>query len=81
MSSTQLDTVTAQALQLTADERAELIERLVGSVSGGLHPAWELELQARLDEMELEPETSRPAAEVFNELQQQLRESQAPGRG
>ncbi len=80
MSSAQLDTVTAQALQLSADERAELIERLVGSVSAGLHPAWEAELQARLDEMEAAPENSLPAGEVFQQLRQQLHEELPPRR-
>jgi putative addiction module component (TIGR02574 family) len=50
----QLEVVAEQALQLEAEERAELAERLWLSVQGaqGLHPAWEAEIASRVADMD-----------------------------
>ena len=65
-----LETVEAAALQLSAEERAELIERLIDTVlpAPPLHPAWEAEIARRLAEMDAGLVESIPAEEVFAEL-------------
>ncbi|MBL0087131.1 MAG: addiction module protein [Ideonella sp.] len=51
---TELDAVLAQALKLTPDERAELIETLADTVlpAPSLHPDWEAEIARRVAEMD-----------------------------
>jgi len=74
MSSTSLDEVTAQALKLTAEERAELIERLVDTVlpAPSLHPAWEVEIARRVAEMDAGLVESIPAEQVFSEMRDMI---------
>lgn len=70
LSSTSLDEVTAQALQLTPEERAELIERLADTVMPAppLHPSWEAEIARRVAEMDAGLVVSIPAEQVFVEM-------------
>lgn len=65
--SESLETVEAAALQLTAEERAELIERLIDTVvpPPPLHPAWEAEIARRVAEMDAGLVESIPAETVF----------------
>ena len=62
-----LKTVEAAAMQLTANERAELIERLIDTVvpPAPLHPAWEEEIARRVAELDAGVVESIPAEEVF----------------
>ena len=62
-----LETVEAAALQLSAQERAELIERLIDTVlpPPPLHPAWEGESARRVAELDAGLVESIPAEEVF----------------
>jgi putative addiction module component (TIGR02574 family) len=62
-----LETVEAAALQLTAEERAELIERLIDTVvpAPPLQPAWEQEIARRVAELDAGLVESIPAEEVF----------------
>ncbi len=62
-----LETVEAAALQLTAEERAELIERLIDTVvpARPLHPAWEQEIARRVAELDAGLVESISAEEVF----------------
>ena len=66
---TSLETVEAAALQLSAEERAELIERLIDTVlpASSLHPAWEAEIARRVVEDAGLVECI-PAEKVFAEL-------------
>lgn len=63
-----LQSVTAEALQLTADERAELIETLIASLAppSALHPAWEAEVERRLADLDAGRGEAIPADEVFD---------------
>ena len=65
-----LETVEATALQLSAEERAELIERLIDTVlpAPPLHPAWEAEIARRVAELDAGLVESIPAEKVFAEL-------------
>jgi putative addiction module component (TIGR02574 family) len=62
-----LETVEAAALQLTAEERAELIERLIDTVvpPPPLHPAWQAEIARRVAEMDAGLVEGIPAEQVF----------------
>jgi putative addiction module component (TIGR02574 family) len=68
--SATLKTVEAAALQLSAEERAELIERLIDTVlpAPPLHPAWEAEIARRLDEMDAGLVESIPAEKVLADM-------------
>jgi putative addiction module component (TIGR02574 family) len=79
--STSLDDVTEQALKLTAEERAELIERLAQTARPAppLHPAWEEEIARRLAEMDAGLVEPIPAEQVFAELREMI-ESKAAER-
>ncbi|MFO1226533.1 addiction module protein [Roseateles sp.] len=71
--STTLDDVTEQALKLTAEERAELIERLADTVlpaSPLLHPSWGPELARRVAELDAGDAELIPAEQVFAEMRQ-----------
>lgn len=74
MSSNSLDEVTAQALKLTPEERAELIERLVDTVMPAppLHPSWEAEIARRVAEMDADLLESVPAEQVFAEMRDMI---------
>ena len=65
-----LETVEATALQLSAEERAELIERLIDTVlpAPPLHPAWEAEIARRVAELDAGLVESIPAEKVFAQL-------------
>lgn len=65
-----LETVEAAALQLSAEERTEWIERLIDTVlpAPPLHPAWEAEIARRVAEMDAGLVESIPAEKVFAEL-------------
>ena len=64
---TSLDTVTADAMTLSAVERAELIERLADTVlpAPPLHPSWDAEIERRLLELEAGGVATVPAEAVF----------------
>ena len=65
-----LETVEKAALQLPAEERAELIERLIDTVlpAPPLHPAWEAEIARRVAELDAGLVESIPAEKVFAQL-------------
>ena len=68
--STTLESVEAAALELTAEERAELIERLIDTVipAPPLHPAWEAEIARRIAELDAGTVECIPAEKVFAEV-------------
>lgn len=74
-----LESVTAEALQLTADERAELIETLIASVEppSALHPAWEAEIERRLADLDAGRTQAVPADEVFARIEAKLKKAGA----
>ena len=65
-----LETVEAAAMQLSAEERAELIERLIDTVvpAPPLHPAWEAEIARRVAEMDAGLVEGIPAEQVFAKM-------------
>ena len=65
-----LETVEAAAMQLSAEERSELIERLIDTVlpAPPLHPAWEAEIARRVAEMDAGLVEGIPAEKVFAEM-------------
>lgn len=66
-----LDDVTAQALQLSAEDRALLIDRPVGTVlpaPSHLHPAWEAEIARRVADLDAGRTSSIPAEHVFADV-------------
>ena len=68
--STTLESVEAAALELTAEERAALIERLIDTVipAPPLHPAWEAEIARRIAELDAGTVECIPAEKVFAEM-------------
>lgn len=71
--STTLDDVTELALKLTAEDRAELIERLADTVLLAppmLHPSWGPELARRVAELDAGEAELVPAEQVFAEMRQ-----------
>jgi putative addiction module component (TIGR02574 family) len=58
------------ALQIPADERAGLVDRLISSLTGGRRydPAWEAEMNRRIDEIEAGTAETIDAEEVFAKL-------------
>lgn len=71
---TSLQDVEAAALRLPAEERAELIERLIDTVlpAPPLHPAWAAEIERRVAEMDAGLVESIPGEDVFAELHAML---------
>lgn len=65
-----LESVEAAARELSAAERAELIERLIDTVlpAPPLHPAWEAEVARRVAEMDSGGVEGIPADNVLAEL-------------
>ena len=65
-----LESVEAAALELSTEERAELIERLIDTVlpAPPLHPAWEAEIARRLAALDAGTVASIPADKVRAEL-------------
>ena len=52
--SSQLETVEAEAMKLTAEERAQLADRLIASLfeDAEVEDAWEVEVERRIGEIE-----------------------------
>ena len=67
---TSLDSVTADALKLSAQERALLIERLVDTVlpAPPLHPSWDAEIDRRAADMDAGATQFMPAEAVLADL-------------
>lgn len=64
-----LESVESAALELSAEERAELIERLIDTVlPPPMHPAWEAEIARRVAEMDAGLVESIPADKVLADL-------------
>lgn len=63
--SSQLEIVEGQALKLTAEERAQLADRLIASIfeDHGIEDAWEAEVERRVQEIESGRTVMIPAAE------------------
>ena len=64
---TSLDSVTADALKLSAEDRAALIERLADTVlpAPPLHPSWDAEIERRLAELDAGTVASVPIEQVL----------------
>jgi putative addiction module component (TIGR02574 family) len=77
--SVTLESVTAEALKLTPDERTELIETLIASVEHPtpLHPAWAAEIERRLDDLDAGRTQAVPAEEVFARIEAKLKKAGA----
>lgn len=58
------------ALQIPADERAELVDRLISSLTGGrtYDPVWEAEMNRRIDEIEAGTAKTLSEDEFFETL-------------
>lgn len=78
---TSLETVEAAAMQLSAEERAELIERLIDTVlpAPPLHPAWEAEIARRVAEMDAGLVEGIPAEKVFAKMRALIEAHDAKG--
>ena len=65
-----LEAVQTAALNLSAEERAELIELLIDTVlpAPPLHPAWEVEIARRVADLDAGLTQAIPAEQVFAEL-------------
>lgn len=65
-----LDAVTAEALQLTAEQRADLAERLLASIEppAPLHPDWEAEIARRTADLDAGRTKTIPGETVFAEI-------------
>ena len=63
--SNQLEIVEAQALKLSAEERAELADRLIASLfkDHGIEEAWAVEVERRIEEIESGRAKLIPAAD------------------
>lgn len=64
------ETVTADALQLTAEERADLVELLIASIEPALplHPEWEAEIARRIADVDSGRSQAIPSEQVFAEV-------------
>ena len=78
---TSLETVEAAAMQLSAEERSELIERLIDTVllAPPLHPAWEAEIARRVAEMDAGLVEGIPAEQVFAKMRAMIEAHDAKG--
>ena len=78
---TSLETVEAAAMQLSPEERSELIERLIDTVlpAPPLHPAWEAEIARRVAEMDAGLVEGIPAEQVFAEMRAMIEAHDAKG--
>lgn len=65
-----LEAVQTAALNLSAEERAELIELLIDTVlpSPPLHPAWEAEIARRVADLDAGLTQAIPAEQVFAQV-------------
>ncbi len=76
--SNSLQTVEADALKLSADERAELIERLIQSLAPTeLSPEWRDEVERRVGDMDAGRVRAVSADEAFARLDEKLRRAGA----
>jgi len=65
--SSQLETLEADAMKLTAEERAQLADRLIASLfeDAGIEDAWESEVERRIEEIEAGRSKLIPASEAI----------------
>ena len=73
--STQLEEVEAEALKLTAEERAHLADRLLASLSedAEVEDAWAIEVERRVAEIESGRVQMTPADEVIARARESLK--------
>lgn len=73
--STTLEAIEAEALKLSPEERAELIERLITTVEPPmpLHPAWEAEIARRVADLDAGCTHLIPAEEALDRLAEHIR--------
>ncbi len=64
------DELASAAMQIPADERAELVDRLIASLTGDrrFDPAWEAEMNRRIDEIEAGTAKTLSEDEFFEKL-------------
>jgi putative addiction module component (TIGR02574 family) len=76
-----LETVEAAAIQLCAEERSELVERLIDTVlpAPPLHAAWETEIARRVAEMDAGLVEGIPAEQVFAKMRAMIEAHDAKG--
>ncbi len=69
-----LDDVMVEALKLSPEDRAELIERLADSVvpTAPLHPLWEEEIARRIADMDEHPNLGIPFEQVMAQLRAKI---------
>ncbi len=62
-----LEAVAAEALQLTTEQRADLVERLIASIEPSLplHPEWEAEIARRIADIDSGRTKAIPGEQVF----------------
>ena len=65
--SNQLESVEAEAMKLTAEERAQLADRLIASLfeDAEIEDAWEIEVERRIAEIEAGRSKLIPASEAI----------------
>lgn len=73
--STTIEEIEAQALALSPQERAELIERLIASVepAPSLHPQWAAEIARRVAELDAGRSRFMPVDEALDRLAEHVR--------
>ena len=73
--SSQLEIVEAQALKLTAEERAQPADRLIASLFGDheTEEAWAAEVERRVEEIESGRAKLVPAAEAIDRARTSIR--------
>ena len=73
-----LQSIEAEALKLSPEERAELIERLVASVAPlPLSAAWQAEIERRISDLDAGRAQLIPADEAFARIDEKLRRTGA----
>ncbi|MBL9139245.1 MAG: addiction module protein [Verrucomicrobiales bacterium] len=72
-----VETLVADAMQLSHDQRLTLAHRILSSVepmpSGANNEAWDVEIQGRIARFDAGETRAIPAAEVFADLDRRLR--------
>ena len=65
--SSQVEVLEAEAMKLTAEERARLADRLIASLSedAQIEEAWAVEVERRIAEIEAGPAAVVPAAQAI----------------
>lgn len=73
--SLSIETLEAEALQLSPSQRAHLVERLIASLDTdpAVEEAWALEVERRLIEIESGTATLLPGAETLAKLKAEFR--------